>query len=437
MIPGRANPPTTLGRRALLGLGLSAGLVAATGCGRSQSTGGGTGTGKLRATWWGNETRQANTLKIIEAFKAVKPDVTISPEFTDWAAYWDKLATQVAGNGAPDIIQMDEKYVREYGGRGALLDLNGKVDVSKFAPGTVEPGQTDTGLMAINAGVNAPVAMVHPKVFAAAGVEPPDDTSWTWDELIKVAAAVTKGSPAGTFGMGSLISNDAAFSAFLRQRGKALFTPTGLAFDVADATDWYTYNLEVMNAKAGQPASVVAEEDGQSLDQGAFATGRLGFGFAWSNQVSAYDNASGEDIALRRYPSEAGRAAETKLWYKASQFWSISSKTGDPDAAVAFVNFLVNSTESGKIGLTERGVPPNTEVRAAIESELNASDKKVIAFLDAIKPELGDTPLAPPIGAGNLPDVVKRYGQEVLFGQTKPADAAAKMIDEINANIQK
>lgn len=437
MIPGRANAPTTLGRRALLGLGLSAGLVAATGCGRSQTAPTGGGTGTLRATWWGNETRQANTIKIIEAFKAVKPDVKIEPEFTDWGAYWDKLATQVAGNGAPDIIQMDEKYVREYGGRGALLDLNGKVDVSKFAPGTVEPGQTDTGLMAINAGVNAPVAMVHPKVLAAAKIEAPDDMSWTWDDLVKIAAAVTKASPDGTYGMGSLIANDAAFSAFLRQRGKGLFTATGLAFDAADATDWYTYNLEVMNSKAGQPASVVAEEDGQSLDQGAFATGRLGFGFAWSNQVSAYDNASGEDIALLRYPSEAGQAAETKLWYKASQFWSISAKTADPETAVAFVNFLVNSVESGKIGLTERGVPPNTEVRAAIESELNASDKKVIAFLDAIKPELGDTPLAPPIGAGNLPDVVKRYGQEVLFGQTKPADAAAKMIDEINANIQK
>lgn len=436
MIPGsthRALP--ALSRRSLLGLGLSAGLVAATGCGRSQSSGG--ATGQLRITWWGNETRNANTRKIIEAFKAVKPDVTLGPEPGEWSAYWDKLATQVAGGDAPDIIQMDEKYVREYGGRGALLDLNGKVDVSKFEAGTVEPGQTDTGLMAINAGVNAPVAMVHPKVFEAAGVEPPDDSTWTWDELIKVAAAVTKGSPDGTFGMGSLISNDAAFSAFLRQRGKALFTATGLAFDAADAADWYAYNLEVMNSKAGQPASVVAEEDGQSLDQGAFATGRLGLGFAWSNQVSAFDNASGQDIPLLRLPSQAGQASETKLWYKASQFWSISAKSADPDSAVAFVNFLVNSIESGKIGKTERGVPPNTEVRDAIKAELNASDKKVVAFLDEIKPELGDTPLPPPIGAGNLPDVVKRYGQDVLFGKAKPADAAAKMIDEINANIQK
>ena len=405
------------------------------GCGRGQSTGG--STGQLRITWWGNETRNANTRKIIEAFKAVKPDVTISPEPGEWSAYWDKLATQVAGNDAPDIIQMDEKYVREYGGRGALLDLNGKVDVSKFAPGTVEPGQTDTGLMAINAGVNAPVAMVHPKVFAAAKIDAPDDSTWTWDDLIKIGAEVTKGSPSGTFGTGSLIANDAAFSAFLRQKGKGLFTADGLAFDEADATEWYAYNLELMKSKAGQPASVVAEEDGQSLDQGAFSTGRLGIGFAWSNQVSAFDNASGENITLLRLPSQAGKASEAKLWYKASQFWSISAKSSDPDSAVAFVNFLVNSVESGKVGLTERGVPPNTEVRSAIESGLNASDKKVIAFLDKIKPELGDTPLPPPVGAGNLPDVVKRYGQEVLFEQTKPADAAKKMIDEINAAIKK
>jgi len=436
MIPGPAATPARFSRRAALGLGLStAGLAALSACGRGQSSGG--NPGQLRMTWWGNETRQRNTLQTIEAYKKVKPDITISPEFGDWSAYWDKLATQVAGNDAPDIIQMDEKYVREYGGRGALLDLNGKVDVSKFAEGTVEPGQTDTGLMAINAGVNAPVAMLHPKVFSEAGVEHPDDASWTWDDLIKVAAAVTKATPNGSFGMGSLIANDAAFSAFLRQKGKGLFTATELAFDEADATEWYEYNLEVMNSGAGQPASVVAEEDGQSLDQSAFAVGRLGFGFAWSNQVSAFDNASGEDIKLLRLPSRAGRASETKLWYKASQFWSVSAKSGNPDAAVEFVDFMVNSIEAGKIGLTERGVPPNTEVRDAIEGELNDSDKKVIAFLDQIKPELGDTPLPPPVGAGNLPDIVKRYGQDVLFGKSKPADAAAGMIEEINANIQK
>ena len=69
--------------------------------------------------------------RAVELFEAKHPNVTIKGEFGEWAGYWDKLATTVAANDAPDIIQMDEKYLREYadlthsegGGVGALNRL--------------------------------------------------------------------------------------------------------------------------------------------------------------------------------------------------------------------------------------------------------------------------------------------------------------------------
>src|SRR5690625_6925697 len=61
-----------------------------------------------------------------------------------------------------------------------------------------------------------------------------------------------------------------------------------------------------------------------------------------------------------------GSAADAQLWYKASMYWSISASAQDPDAALAFVDFLVNSPDAGEILSIERGVPGNLTVREAI-----------------------------------------------------------------------
>src|SRR5699024_10074463 len=134
----------TTRRRLLAGTGTSAiGAVLAgglTGCGADS----GSAAGELRFTWWGNDVRNRLTDEAIQAYLASHEGVTITPEPGEWSSYWEKLGTQVAAGDEPDIIQMDEKYIREYGDRGALLDLaEYGVDTSKFAEGTAEPGIID------------------------------------------------------------------------------------------------------------------------------------------------------------------------------------------------------------------------------------------------------------------------------------------------------
>ena len=90
-------------------------------------------------------------------------------------------------------------YIAEYGTRGALLDLK-DVDVSKFVEGTVESGKINDKLVGVNAGINSALFFANPKIFEKAKMELPDDTTWTWDQLIEVGAEVA--SKAGvTFGV--------------------------------------------------------------------------------------------------------------------------------------------------------------------------------------------------------------------------------------------
>jgi len=426
-----------------LGLAAAATTIGLTGCapgsgGSGGGGGGGDGAVDLQMAWWGNDIRNKNTQAEIDAYMKANPNVKIAPQPGEFASYWDKLATQTAGGTSPDVIQMDMNYIAEYGNRKALLDVS-KVDVSKFAEGTVDSGKINDQLVGINAGVNSALIFANPAIFEKAKMDLPDDTTWTWDSMIETSAEVA--AKAGVpFGIVQAFASDAFFGAFLRQNGKALFTPDGLAFDAADAQAWFDLMVKAEKAKAIGTAQQISEEgssgSGKAIDQAALATGKAAMQYYNSNQLPAVSTAAGSELALLRFPSLTGKATDRKAWYKASMLWSASAKTKNPDAVVALIDWWVNSPECAAINLTERGVPCNTEILAQIKPKLDKTQQAVVKYIEDIKPELADTPIAPPPGGGKLGDIMFRYQTDVLFNKSSSAEAAQKFVDELKSNLQ-
>ncbi|MCU1435858.1 MAG: transporter substrate-binding protein [Pseudarthrobacter sp.] len=392
---------------------------------------------ELRFSWWGSDKRAQVTQAAIAAFEAENPNIKIKPEYGDWSGYWDKLATQVAANDAPDIIQMDEKYITEYSTRGALLDLSKyEIDTSKLDEAALNAGKSEKGLTGIAAGINAATILANPEVFKAAGVELPDDTTWTWDDFARISAEVTANSPKGTYGAAAYGTDEASLGVWLRQNGKSLYTADGkLGFEPGDIAGWWANLKELSENKAVPTASEVVEAEAAPLDQSGLAVGKNGLAFWWSNQLPALEKAAGSDLQILRFPSTTGKAADAQLWYKASQFWSASSRTKHPEETAKFINFLANSEKAGEALLADRGVYPNSDVRAAIEPKLTPADIKVVKFIDQIKDELGEAPAPPPKGAGAIQEIVKRYTSEVLFNRLSTDDAGKKAHDEMKSAI--
>jgi multiple sugar transport system substrate-binding protein len=384
--------------------------------------------------WWGNPTRNKNTQAMIDAYMKANPNVKISGQPGEFNSYWDKLATQTAGGQAPDIIQMDMNYIAEYGTRGALLDLGG-IDTSKFVEGTVDSGKINGKLVGINAGINSALIFASPKVFEKAKMELPDDKTWTWDQLIEVGAELA--SKAGVpFGLASLLQSDALFGTFVRQHGKELFTENGLGFDVAEAQAWFDYLLKGQKAKAFGTPEQVSEEQPKPLDQSAIVIGNAAMQYYNSNQLEAVSNAAGEQPKMLRGPSLAGKATERKTWYKASMLWSASSKTKNPEAVTAWINWFANSPDAANIDLAERGIPPNAEILAEVTPKLSPAQQAVAKYITDIKSEVATTPIAPPPGGGTIATVLFRHGIDVLFERTSAADGAQKFVDELKSNLQ-
>ncbi|MGP5007084.1 ABC transporter substrate-binding protein [Brachybacterium tyrofermentans] len=430
-------------RRSALALGLAVpGLAGLAACGPNASGGSGGGGGEggastLRLAWWGNPTRDENTKKVVEAYKEVDDAVTINLEPGEWSGYWDKLATQTAGGDFPDVVQMDEKYLAEYGDRGALLDLAGAgLKTDDFVPGSVEVGELpDVGLAAINAGLNAFAFLINPMVFEEAGVDIPDDTTWTWDDLIDTAVKISENTDKGTYGMTQMGSVQGLFQVYVRQAGQDQYKDGAAGFDVDTATKWFEWGKKIQDSGAGPGASVAVEDGAQALDQSLFATGKTAMTVAWSNQVVAHDGLVPEGVTVLRPPSMTGSAADAELWYKASMYWAVSAKASDPEAAVAFVDFLVNSPDAGKILSVERGVPGNMSVREAIVPDLDEANKKAVDFLESIESELGDAPEITPQGGGQFEDILTRAGEDMLFGNLTPEEAAQRVLDDLTSAL--
>jgi multiple sugar transport system substrate-binding protein len=155
----------------------------------------------------------------------------------------------------------------------------------------------------------------------------------------------------------------------------------------------------------------------------------------WSNQLGALSKASGQDLEIRRPPSVEGKASEAQQFYKSSMFWSASSRTKHPAEAQKFIDFVTNNATAGEIGLADRGIPANSDIRAAVVSKLTPADAKTARFIDEISSELGDAAPVPPAGGSAAVEALTRYSLEVHFDRLSPQDAAKKAMDEAKSAL--
>lgn len=392
----------------------------------------------LRFSWWGNDARTAATKKVIDLFEKEHPNITIEPSFTDFGSYWDKLATETAAKDAPDIIQMDEKYLATYGSQGALADLRTQrtpVDTSDIPKKSLSTGEVEGTLYGVPVAMNSYAVVVNPAILKKAGVTMPDDETWTWNDLATLAKKVSTAGAGEYYGLQTLGFNDGDLISWARQHGDKLYDDTGkLAISEKTVTAWWTYLKGLTDSGATPPASASIEKQNAGLSSSFAATNKAAFSVWWNNQLTALSQASGSGLELLRLPTANGKAGKS-AYEKASMYWSISSHSDHPAEAAQFVDFLVNSTQAADAMLTERGVPANETVRAEITPKLTPTDKAASDFLTLVAPRVGAPPAITPPGGSTIQILLMNNTQQVLFGTATPAQAAKSFIKDMKAAL--
>jgi len=400
----------------------------------SGDDGGDGGNVEIRFAWWGSDDRHQTTQQIIDLFEEKNPGITVVPDYTDWDGYWDKLATATAGGDTPDVITQEERFLSDYASRGVIGDMSG-VDTSEIPEDVLSTGEIDGTLVGIPTGVNAYALVADPQIFADAGVEMPDDTTWTWDEYVDVAGKVARGAGDGVWGAQDYGFNEAGLNVLARQKGESLYTADGtLGVSKETVAEFFQTSLDLM-ANGGQPdASRSVEYQNAGPEGSLLGTNAGAMGVWWSNQLGALSDASGHDLELLRLPGES-QFERTGMYFKPAMYYSISARTEHPEESAKFVDFLLNDPEVAALQLTDRGLPANQSVREAILPELTAADQKVADFMAELEPEIVDNPVVPPNGANEIQDIMIRINTEVLFERMTPADAADAFLKDVGAAI--
>ena len=326
---------------------------------------------------------------------------------------------------------MDYRYIYEYARRNTLLPLEGvmpkPLDLSGFSAGARDCGKVDGKLYGVTLGTNSKAMVYDTEMFAKVGVAKLD-AAWTWDDMAKIAAEISKVNPGKYWGTGDNSRWEQGFEHYLNQRGKLLYTEDGkAAFKVEDVAEWFELWDKLRKSGACAPAEVVALNTG-SIDQYEISRGSAAMSYANSNQVVAFQAINKSKLALSVFPNLKGGVSGHYI--KPAMLMSISSKTKNPQEAAKLIQFMVNEAEGVKALGIERGVPGASASQAMIAGDLDALGKAQVDYVAAVSKIAVPLPPPPPKGAGEIEKLLLRVADSVAFGKSGVSDGAKQFFTD-------
>lgn len=402
---------------------------------------GGSGNGQqveIRFSWWGDTKRNEIYNEIVDRFEDEYPHITVRREFGGWNDYWDRLATQIAGGNAPDVVSMHQFYVSDYARRNALLDLETttQLNLDDFPEPTIDSGRIDGKLVMIPKGVTMPGWVYNTALFDELGVDYPQ-MNWTYDDFMaKVKELREKGMEKGIWGSPDMGSGQLQpdFRYFLRQNGQDLFTEEGkLGFERDTLVAWWSMWDELRQADAIPDATTNTEYENMPLEQSMFVTGRTAMHRIPANQIYLYQQQfeSGEIQIVGLPVLDGGEDGE----YIEGAYLSVTERSRHPEEAALFIDFFVNSERSLELFKVEQGSPASTKMSEFVMPLLEPAQQRAVTFIQETLPKAHPAVYAP-LGVQEVEAAYKDNATRIAFGQLSVEEAADAFIAAAEAVLK-
>jgi multiple sugar transport system substrate-binding protein len=395
----------------------------------------------LRQFFWGGQNRADRTYAVNDLFTAAT-GAPMDSSFLGWGDYWPKLATETAGGNAPDIVQMDYRYIVEYAKRNAIAPLDeyvgGALKLDGFDQDQLEGGKVDGALYGISLGANSVAQLVNLAAFEEAGIEPPNRDT-TYDDIRAMGEAFNAANVRGGIkviadGSGS----EPMLDNWLRQKGLALYTKDGkLGFTAEEAVEWFTLWQGFRDDGICVDAETQALDTNGPLETTMVVLGKAAMMPSNSNQLVAYQTLMTDPLTITNYPRIAPGAGGGH-YRKPSMFFSVGGSSGNKELAAEYLSFFVNDLEAAKVLGVERGIPCVSSVREAIAPTLDEQSQIALNFVANLGDLLGPLPPPPPAAAGEIDvSLLRVLSQEVAFGARSPEDAGQYFVTEAAAILER
>ncbi|WP_181764874.1 ABC transporter substrate-binding protein [Streptomyces albidus (ex Kaewkla and Franco 2022)] len=325
-------------RRSLLTGALAApfAAAAATGCsskGGSSRTSGGRTT--ISYGMW-DTLQVAGTEKIIKAFEAEHPGISVQIQLTPFPSYWTTLKTAMRGGSAPDVFWMNAVNLQMYAEGGALRPLDPFIERDGFDM-AVHPEE----LLRMYSYKGTRFAMpkdfdtiglwYNKELFDKAGIKYPDD-SWTWDTVRDAAAELTD-PRAGVHGIAAEMSRQYTYYNTIAQAGGYVIRDGRSGFADERTIEGLRFWTDLIDKGHSPSQSAMTDTRGRQL--------YLSEKVAMNYDLSAMASQMYAAPAIKDHGGVAvlpeGRRRGTVIHGLAS---AISSKSEHPEAAWKFAKFM-------------------------------------------------------------------------------------------------
>ncbi len=164
--------------------------------------------------------------KIIDAYHAVHPNVTVTVQLTPYTDYFTKLQAAATGGQAPDVFWMNGPNFQLYASNGVLQPLTDvKVDTSAYPASLVKLYSYKNQQFGLPKDFDTIGLWYNKKLFDAAKVKYPDST-WTWSTFQQAAQKLTVPAK-GQFGAVSLLEGQEGYYNTIFQAGGYVVSPDG------------------------------------------------------------------------------------------------------------------------------------------------------------------------------------------------------------------
>ncbi|WP_159886177.1 ABC transporter substrate-binding protein [Paenibacillus puerhi] len=421
-------------------------LTACGGNGNNESQpSGSTGTGNnesaskevtLRFSWWGNDARHQATLKAIDAYTKLNPNVKIEAEYMGFDGFYKKLLTQFAGGTAPDILQYSYEWHNDM--NDFLMNLKSAkgLDTSGLAPDVIQNFATYKDKMVMMpSGAFAATTFYNPAFLEKFGI--PADTVWTWDKLLEEGKKVHAQDPKAYLLTADIdVLNKLILQPYVAQlTGKRWiedsFEP---GFDAAQLQKGLAYVAELYKSGVIEPFGDSSAFVGKMEQNPKWIKGEIGLLIDYVQSYDKYRQAvPGGKLGVSAFPMTPGAPISGNPVVAGTGF-AVNKKSAQADEAVKFINWLTNDKEAALLLETQRGIPAVATARKALEDggKLDPNITKGLDYANKVKA------IAPNIISTNteLAQAVKDTLQKLIYQKVTPEQGAEEIMKELGGKLK-
>lgn len=288
------------------------------------------------------------------------------------ARYEDKMRTLLAAGTTPDIMRVNDDYVRGYTAKGQFTDLTPYLEISGLNPENFYAPIYDFanfggGYWAWCLGNQPRVIYYNIDMFEEAGIDlPPTEWNpnegWTWDDFLETALALTKGEEQ----FGAAVYHDTGYEQTwaMNNGGPGIYSEDGRKFTLADpegiqAIQWCT---DLTCVHGVQPSrGLLAQIDGPQL----FISKKVAMIFTGSTTAVAFrDNITDFAWDVAPVPMQKSRLTEGSLIV-----FCIPTSAQNPDQGWDLLNWMTSEAQGEMFAAERYFIPLDKKAATTIQPD--------------------------------------------------------------------